>query len=182
MILSVFTRHSSNCKFKRDRLCHRCSCPKWIGGQVNKEYFRQSAATRIWDEAEQLRVKLEDALAKGLPPFGPEQETAAALTPKLLEAPPALPAAAALEPSAPDDTSVPGRLASSSATPPPNSLPGEILPPFRQKARVTVQKAVEVYMADARSRGLQTDTVKKLERLFEKQFSAMDQDRRSCVP
>jgi hypothetical protein len=75
MILSVLTRHSSNCKFKRDRLCHRCSCPKWMGGQVNKENLRQSAATRIWDEAEQLRVKLEDALERGLPPFGPEQET-----------------------------------------------------------------------------------------------------------
>jgi hypothetical protein len=40
----------------------------------------------------------------------------------------------------------------------------------RQKARVTVQKAVDAYMTDARSRGLKSDTIKKLERIFEKQF------------
>jgi hypothetical protein len=40
----------------------------------------------------------------------------------------------------------------------------------RNKPRVTVQNAADAYMTDARSRGLQTDTVKKLERIFEKQF------------
>jgi len=40
----------------------------------------------------------------------------------------------------------------------------------RQKARVTVQKAVDAYMTDARSRGLKSDTIKKLERIFKKQF------------
>ncbi|MGA8909058.1 MAG: hypothetical protein WB524_15695, partial [Acidobacteriaceae bacterium] len=43
-------------------------------------------------------------------------------------------------------------------------------PTGRQKARVTVQKAVDAYMTDARSRGLKSDTIKKLERIFEKQF------------
>jgi integrase len=33
-----------------------------------------------------------------------------------------------------------------------------------------VLKAVDAYMTDARSRGLKSDTIKKLERLFEKQF------------
>ena len=32
--------------------------------------------TRIWDEAEQLRDKLEEALLKGLPPFGPQPKSA----------------------------------------------------------------------------------------------------------
>lgn len=63
MVLSVYTRHSINCKFKRDRLNRRCSCPKWVGGQIDKEYFRTSASTRIWEEAEAYREKLEDALA-----------------------------------------------------------------------------------------------------------------------
>jgi site-specific recombinase XerD len=43
-------------------------------------------------------------------------------------------------------------------------------PAGRQKARVTVQKDVDAYMTDARSRGLKSDTIKKLERIFEKQF------------
>jgi hypothetical protein len=75
LLLSVFTRHSSDCKYAGDRTYRRCNCPKWIGGQVNREYFRKSAATRQWNEAEEYRLKLEDALVKGLPPFGPEPES-----------------------------------------------------------------------------------------------------------
>jgi hypothetical protein len=70
MLLSVFTRHSTTCRFSRDGACRRCNCPKWVGGQVNGYYFRQSAKTRQWAEAEEVRVKLEEALIKGLPPFG----------------------------------------------------------------------------------------------------------------
>jgi len=72
VLLSVFSRHSSDCKYAADRKFRRCNCPKWIGEQVNREYFRKSAGTRQWNEAEEYRLKLEDALAKGLPPFGPE--------------------------------------------------------------------------------------------------------------
>ncbi len=70
MLLSVFTRHSTSCRFSRDRACRRCNCPKWVSGQVNGYYFRQSAKTRQWAEAEEVCVKLEEALIKGLPPFG----------------------------------------------------------------------------------------------------------------
>jgi hypothetical protein len=63
----VFTRHTSDCKFKRDRLCRRCNCPKWVEGRFNHERIRKSASTRLWEEAEQFRQKLEEALAKGLP-------------------------------------------------------------------------------------------------------------------
>ena len=57
MLLSVFTRHSTGCRFSRDRACRRCNCSKWVGGQVNGYYFRQSARTRQWAEAEELRLK-----------------------------------------------------------------------------------------------------------------------------
>ena len=63
----VFTRHSSDCKFKRDRFCNRCNCPKWVEGRFNHERFRKSASTRVWGEAEQFREKLEEALSRGLP-------------------------------------------------------------------------------------------------------------------
>lgn len=39
-----------------------------------------------------------------------------------------------------------------------------------QKPRVTVEKAVDAYLADARSRGLKPDTLSKLERIFRKQL------------
>jgi len=70
MLLSVFSRHSADCKFAHDRSCRRCNCPKWVGGQVNGYYFRQSAKTRQWAEAEEVRVKLEEALGN-IPP-GPK--------------------------------------------------------------------------------------------------------------
>jgi hypothetical protein len=90
MLLSVFSRHSGDCKYAADRTFRRCNCPKWIGGQVNRAYFRKSAGTRQWNEAEEYRLKLEDALVKGLPPFGPEPESE--LTPVSVSAPAARPA------------------------------------------------------------------------------------------
>jgi integrase len=143
MLLSVFTRHSTSCRFSRDRACRRCNCPKWVGGQVNGYYFRQSAKTRQWAEAEEVRVKLEEALIKGLPPFG----TAVAAG----SAPP-----------------IP-----TPADPPPVSrteVPEPRVP--KPRPRVTVAQAVEAYLADAVSRSVETSTLKKLETIFRKQFLA----------
>ncbi|MDE3186563.1 MAG: tyrosine-type recombinase/integrase [Acidobacteriota bacterium] len=176
MVFSVFTRHSSGCKFKRDRLCRRCSCPKWVGGQVNKEYFRQSASTRIWDEAEQLRDKLEEALLRGLPPFGSQPKSALLPAPaesRLLPTALSLATVSTAQPERNTDedaSQLPPPPAPAPAVNAPSAPPAEFLPPNRQKARVTVQKAVAAYMTDARSRGLKSDTIKKLERIFEKQF------------
>jgi hypothetical protein len=143
MLLSVFTRHSTSCRFSRDRACRRCNCPKWVGGQVNGYYFRQSAKTRQWAEAEEVRVKLEEALIKGLPPFG----TAVA-------------AGSALPIPTPAD-------------PPPASRTGVPEPRVpKPRPRVTVAQAVDAYLADAVSRSVESSTLKKLETIFRKQFLA----------
>jgi integrase/recombinase XerD len=141
MLLSVFTRHSTSCRFSRDRACRRCNCPKWVGGQVNGYYFRQSAKTRQWAEAEDVRVKLEEALIKGLPPFGTAVAAASA---------PPIP---------------------TPADPPPASrmeVPEPRIP--KPRPRVTVAQAVEAYLSDAVSRSVETSTLKKLETIFRKQF------------
>jgi hypothetical protein len=52
MLLSVFTRHTPQCPFKASRHYRRCNCPKWIGGQIHRAFFRQSARTWQWGEAE----------------------------------------------------------------------------------------------------------------------------------
>ena len=143
MLLSVFTRHSTSCRFSRDRACRRCNCPKWVGGQVNGYYFRQSAKTRQWAEAEEVRVKLEEALIKGLPPFGTAVATGSA---------PPIP---------------------TPADPPPASrteVPEPRVP--KPRPRVTVAQAVEAYLADAVSRSVESSTLKKLETIFRKQFLA----------
>jgi hypothetical protein len=164
----VFTRHSSDCKFKRDRFCNRCNCPKWVEGRFNHERFRKSASTRVWDEAEQFREKLEKALSRGLPLDGlhPDSITAPAalLSPLRVSAP---------EPESTATTSLPispGPAASPPEVNAPSTSQSSTQSTGRQKARATVQKAVDAYMTDARSRGLKSDTIKKLERIFEKQF------------
>jgi integrase/recombinase XerD len=158
----VFTRHTSKCKYKRDRLYRRCNCPKWVEARFNSERVRKSSSTRLWDKAEQFRQKLEETLASGRP--------LSTLDSDLIRADD-VPLSAPSQ-SAPEMVGVaviPSSTQLESAQSP-DAPHGEILSPGRQRARVTIQKAVEVYMADARSRNLQTDTVKKLERLFEKQF------------
>jgi integrase/recombinase XerD len=146
VLLSVFSRHSRDCKYAADRMFRRCNCPKWIGGQINREYFRKSAGTRQWSEAEEYRLKLEDALAKGLPPFGPEPKSV--LTPASVS-PAADPPAHPVAPRA-----------------------AEINTVKAEKARVTVEAAVEAYLADARSRELESSTLSKLETIFRKQLLA----------
>jgi integrase/recombinase XerD len=143
MLLSVFTRHSTGCRFSRDRACRRCNCPKWVGGQVNGYYFRQSAKTRQWAEAEEVRVKLEEALVKGQPPFGTSLVTGSAPSiPTPADAPPA------------------------SRT----EVPEPRVP--KPRPRVTVTQAVDAYLADAVSRSVESSTLKKLETIFRKQFLA----------
>jgi hypothetical protein len=117
--------------------------PKWVGGQVNGYYFRQSAKTRQWAEAEEVRLRLEEALVKGLPPFG----------------------LAMAYGSAPRPTHTP-------ANPPPPASRTKVLEPRvpKPRPRVTVAQAVEAYLADAVSRSVETSTLKKLETIFRKQF------------
>jgi len=143
MLLSVFTRYSTSCRFSRDRACRRCNCPKWVGGQVNGYYFRQSAKTRQWAEAEEVRLKLEEALAKGQPPFG--LAMADGLAPRPIPTP---------------------------ANPPPPASRTEIPEPRvpKPRPRVTVAQAVDAYLADAVSRSVESSTLKKLETIFRKQF------------
>jgi hypothetical protein len=146
MLLSAFTRHSTGCKFSKDRACRRCNCPKWVGGPINGYYFHQSAKTRKCAEAEAVRIDLEEALAKGLPPFGP--------------------AVVAAESTVGETTTLPLAPAASAKTP--AALSHEIR--SKPKPRVTVAQAVEAYLSDAVSRSVETSTLKKLETIFRKQF------------
>src|ERR1700739_2778157 len=100
MLLSVFTRHSASCRFSKDRACRRCNCPKWVGGQINGYYFRQSAKTRQWAEDDAVRQQPEEALAKARPPFG-SAVAAAASALQSTTAPPVLPTTSTETPAEP---------------------------------------------------------------------------------
>ncbi len=67
-MLSVYTRHSSDCPRAGDGNWKRCRCPKWIWGSLpNGDFVRRSAKTRTWEQAEELRRELE---AEALPSPG----------------------------------------------------------------------------------------------------------------
>jgi integrase len=129
-MLSVYTRHSSDCPRASNKNWKRCRCPKWIWGTLsNGDFVRRSAKTRTWEKAEEFRRELEaeaDALRPSpfLSPTAPVTAEALAIT----------------------------------IAPPP------------QKPRVTIEFAIEKYLADAKSRGLEKSTISKLTTIFRKQL------------
>ncbi len=150
-MLSVYTRHHPDCKNVGDKTWRRCSCPKWIWGSLNGKFIRQSARTHRWEEAETCRLKLAEALANGLPSFGPATETTETSARSVAPASPP-PVAGAEIPAAPS-----------------HEIRSKLRP------RVTVAQAVEAYLADAVSRSVEASTLKKLETIFRKQFLAWTQ-------
>jgi integrase/recombinase XerD len=140
-MLSVYTRHRPDCKNRADKTWRRCNCPKWIWGSHNGNFIRQSAKTHLWEEAEELRLRLSQRVIC-----------------------PALKVPLGAEP----DTWAPTPALSSSLVQPPS--PGEILPPAPKRPRVTVKMAVGAYLADAVSRNVAEATLDKLETIFEKHF------------
>ena len=140
-MLTVYTRHHPECKNASDKTWRRCNCPKWIWGSLNGKFLRQSARTHSWEVAEELRRQLIEGATQ---PSQPAAET----QPSLI-APSPVPLQARVHP--PDAAE-------------------EIDPVKTRKARVTIEKAVESYLADARSRELKPATLSKLETIFRKQF------------
>lgn len=145
-MLSVYTRHHPDCKNAGDKAWRRCNCPKWIWGSVNGNFIRRSARTHLWEDAEELRLRLSQEVK--LP---------------ALPAPQAAEAAAAKTTLAPPPPSVPLHS------------PGEVLPPAPKQPGVSIKKAVEAYLADAVSRNVAEATLDKLTTIFEKQFLAWTQ-------
>jgi len=142
-MLTVYTRHHPGCKNASDKTWRRCNCPKWIWGSLNGKFLRQSARTHSWEVAEELRQQLIEGATQPSQPAADTQPTLIVTSPVPLQA----------------------------RVHPPDAAE-EIDPVKSRKARVTIEKAVESYLADARSRELKPATLSKLETIFRKQFLA----------
>jgi integrase/recombinase XerD len=71
--INIYTRHSSDCRYKDDATWRRCNCRKYLGWTVDKKQYRKSAKTRSWSVAEDAKRKLEDSFeAGGKPQAVPE--------------------------------------------------------------------------------------------------------------
>ncbi len=60
-MLSVYTRHTSDCPYRENADWKRCRCPKWLDGTLPGETgrYRKTAKTRSWEKAEERRRTLE---------------------------------------------------------------------------------------------------------------------------
>ena len=61
-LITIFVRHSADCKYTGDEFCKRCRCRKhlrWTQGGVQ---YRRKAGTRSWEEAEEQKRRLEDEI------------------------------------------------------------------------------------------------------------------------
>jgi len=142
-MLTVYTRHHPECKNASDKTWRRCNCPKWIWGSLNGKFLRQSARTHNWEVAEELRQQLIEGAAVL------NRSAAETQSSPIASAPP--PVQARIQPPCSAE---------------------EINPVQSRKARVTVEAAVEAYLADARSRELESSTLSKLDTIFRKQLLA----------
>jgi site-specific recombinase XerD len=67
--ISIYVRHTADCKHKGDELWKRCQCRKHLRWRPKPgaPQERRAANTRSWAEAEELKRKLEDELAGRVP-------------------------------------------------------------------------------------------------------------------
>ena len=66
-LITIFVRHSADCKYAGDEFCKRCNCRKHLRWTQNGRQYRRKAGTRSWQEAEEQKRRLEDQLAGRVP-------------------------------------------------------------------------------------------------------------------
>jgi len=62
-VVTIYVRHSKDCKRKGDEFERRCRCRKHLRWTHNGKRYRRKADTRSWAEAEQIKRTLEDQLS-----------------------------------------------------------------------------------------------------------------------
>lgn len=65
-IVTIFVRHSADCKFAGDEFYKRCRCRKHLRWSADGKQFRRTAGTRSWENAEAEKKRLEAQLS-GVP-------------------------------------------------------------------------------------------------------------------
>ncbi len=62
-VVTIFVRHSADCKYQGNEFERRCHCRKHLRWTHNGTRYRRKAETRSWAEAEEIKRDLEDQLA-----------------------------------------------------------------------------------------------------------------------
>jgi integrase/recombinase XerD len=72
-IITIFVRHSADCKYREDETWKRCECPKHLRWTHERKQYRASAKTRTWAEAERRKREIEDQLSVRAPELKPDE-------------------------------------------------------------------------------------------------------------
>jgi integrase/recombinase XerD len=67
MVITIFVRHSPDCKYAGDEFCKRCNCRKHLRWSQDGKQYRQTAGTRSWEAAEDAKRNLELQLSGKAP-------------------------------------------------------------------------------------------------------------------
>lgn len=62
-VITIYVRHSVDCKYGADEFCRRCDCRKHLRWSINGKQHRLKANTRSWAEAEEVTRELADQLS-----------------------------------------------------------------------------------------------------------------------
>src|SRR5437879_13909830 len=73
-VITIFVRHSADCKYRGDEFCKRCDCKKHLRYTLNSKQYRRKTGCRSWAAAEEKKRELEDQLAGRIPEVKPEQD------------------------------------------------------------------------------------------------------------
>jgi integrase/recombinase XerD len=66
-VITIFVRHSADCKYHGDEFCKRCACKKHLRWSQNGKQHRRKTGCRSWAAAEEKKRELEDQLAGRIP-------------------------------------------------------------------------------------------------------------------
>ena len=59
-VVTIFVRHSADCRFKGEEFYKQCRCRKHLRWSYAGKQYRQSAKTRTWGVAEDVKRKVEE--------------------------------------------------------------------------------------------------------------------------
>jgi len=73
-VITIFVRHSADCRYAGDEFEKRCRCPKHLRWTHERKQHRASARTRSWAEAERRKREIEDQLSGRAPEVRTDEE------------------------------------------------------------------------------------------------------------
>lgn len=56
MIITIFVRHSADCKYRGDEFFKSCNCRKHLRWSLKGKQYRETAGTRSWSRAEEVKL------------------------------------------------------------------------------------------------------------------------------